>query len=410
MRALVLALTIASQAGGPAFAGGTGIVVVAPHDQRPAATAAMVEAVRQGGAVRIVADALGAAREAVAAGAVPLQAMVEFRRVREMIEAGWRAYHNVQLELAAQQLVAARIAAERLLALPGMTALYADASLRLGAVLAQLGRTAEAYEATVLALALDPDRPITQLEFSPEVVAAIDAVRAQPRANHAVRVTSEPGASIVIDGVAVGHPPVALELALGQHIVIARAPRFQPRARAFAIDERGSSAAPELELALPLAHDEAAEELALGVELGMPDRAAQGVTDQLLELGDLDDVVLVVSTERRGGPTLFAQRCAGAPARCSAVVELGYADRSGVAAAARSVWQAVRAADLRYPPTLFGDPRLTGALVDHGCKVCRSPILWAGLGAAAIVTTIVIIAVATSSRPPPILTVDPGRF
>jgi len=256
-----------------------------------------------------------------------------------------------------------------------------------------------------LALALDPERPITQLEFSPEVVAAIDAVRAQPNTRRAVRVTSEPpNALVMIDGVAAGQTPVTLELALGQHVVIARAPQFQPHAQAFAIDEHTT------ELALPLEHDASAAELALGVELGMTDRAEQVVSDLVLALADLDDVVLVAATDRRGGPALLAQRCAGAPARCSAVVELGYADRSGVATAARAVWQALRAAELRYPPTLFGDARLTSAAVEHGCKVCRSPILWAGAAATAIVTTIVIIAIASASRPPPVLTVDPGRF
>ncbi len=404
MRALVLALTIASHAAA-AFAGGSGIVVVATRDQRPVVTAAMTDAIRQGGAVRIVDDGLGVAREAAAASAVPLEQLVQFRRVREQIEEGWRAYHNVQLEFAAQRLVAARITAESSLALPGMTALYADASLRLGVVLAQLGRSGEAHDAIALALALDPERPITQLEFSPEVVAAIDAVRAQPNTRRAVRVTSEPpNALVMIDGVAAGQTPVTLELALGQHVVIARAPQFQPHAQAFAIDEHTT------ELALPLEHDASAAELALGVELGMTDRAEQVVSDLVLALADLDDVVLVAATDRRGGPALLAQRCAGAPARCSAVVELGYADRSGVATAARAVWQALRAAELRYPPTLFGDARLTSAAVEHGCKVCRSPILWAGAAATAIVTTIVIIAIASASRPPPVLTVDPGRF
>ncbi len=402
MRALVLALTFASAA---ATAGGSGIVALAPRDQRATVSAAMADALRQGGAVRIVDDALAVAREASASGAVPLEEMVEFRRVREQIEDGWRAYHNVQLELAAQRLLASRIAAESLLALPGMTALYADASLRLGAVLAQLGRTSESRDAIALALALDPERPITPVEFSPEVVAAIDAVRAQPRSNRSVRVTTEPpNATLAVDGVPAGRTPVTLELALGQHVVVARAPQFAVHARAFAIDERTT------ELAIPLDRDPAAAVLATGVDFGMAERAAQALVDRVLALADLDDVLLVAATDRRGGPTLLAQRCAGAPARCTAVVELGYGDHSGIAAAARFVWQSLRSADLRYPPTVFGDSRLTGAVADQGCKVCRSPILWAGAGAAAIVATIVIIAVTSSSRPPPILTVDPGRF
>lgn len=405
----MLALAFASQAGGPARAGGSGIVVITPRDAHStvttvttvtAVTAAIAGALQQAGAVRIV-DALGAAREAAAAGAVPLQEMVEFRRVRERVEEGWRAYHNVKLALAEQDLVAARSIAGRLLVRPGMTSLYADASLRFGAVLAQLGRTTEAHDALALALVLDPERPITQLEFSPEVVAAVDAIRAQPISTHAVRVTSEPPDAVVtIDGVVAGRTPITLELALGEHVVMARAPGFHPLALV----------TPGAELALRLEHDEAAAVLARGGELGMSEEDAQRLTDQVLALADLDDVIFVATAERRGGPTLFAQRCAGTPARCSAIVELGYADRTGLAAAARSSWQAVRVAELRVPPSLFGDDRLTGAAVEPGCTVCRSPILWAGVGAAALVTTIVLIAVATSSRPPPILTFDPGRF
>jgi hypothetical protein len=400
MKALVLALAFASQAGGPAFAGGSGIIVVTPREDRAAVTAAISGALQQAGAVRIV-DALGVARDAAAAGAVPLPEMAAFRQVRERIDEGWRAYHNVQLGLAEQHLVAARTIAGGLLARPGMTSLYADASLRLGAVLAQLGRSTEAHDAIAVALVLDPDRPITQLEFSPEVIAAVDAVRAQPSATHAVRVTSEPPEAVVtIDGVPAGRTPITLELANGEHVVMVRAPGFQPRALATA----------GAELAVRLERDEAGAELARGVELGMTDRGAQALTDQVLALADLDDVLLVATAERRGGPTLFAQRCAGAPARCSAVVELGYADRAGLAAAARAIWQAVRVAELRVPPTVFGDDRLTRPVVEYRCTACRSPIVWAGVGVVALVATIVLVEVATSSRPPPILTFDPGRF
>ncbi len=183
----------------------------------------------------------------------------------------------------------------------------------------------------------------------------------------------------------------------GQHVLIARAPEFQPYAQALPLDERRS------ELELVLDRDDAAAALAGGVEPGLAEPISQIVVDHVLELADLDEVVLVAATERRGGPTLLVQRCAGAPARCTAVVELGYAERSGLAAAARAAWQAARAADLRYPPSVFGDPRLVGNPIAHPCRVCRSPILWAGVGVAAVAATIAIVVVATSSRPAPIL-------
>ena len=403
MRRLAIAVTLACMAiASPVHAGGIGLVVVAPRDQHAGVTAAMAEAVK---GPRVVPDAVEEARLALAEGVVPIDQMARFRHVREEIDEGWRAYHNVQRDFATSRLAAARQDAESARALPGMTGLYADASLRLGAVLAQLGRTAEAHDAIALALALDPDRPITQLEFSPEVVAAVDAVRAQPRPSRSVRIASEPpGATINVDGRDVGRTPVTAELALGQHVVIARAPQFTTRAQALAIDDKTG------ELAISLDHDDAAADLAAGVDAGTSDRAALVVTDRALELADLDEVVLVAATERRGGPTLLVQRCAGAPVRCSAIVELGYADRSGIAAAARTVWQEARTADLRYPPSVFGDPRVTGKITDTHCKLCRNPIVWAGVGVVAIAATIAIIAVATASHPPPIVTIDPGSF
>lgn len=398
--ALTIAVVIAPMV---ARAGGSGLVVVAPRDQRPGVTAAMAAALRDRGAPRIVDDAVAEARAAAMAGAVPLDTMVRFRRVREQIDEGWRAYHGVQLEFAASRLAAARTDAESLLALPGMTMLYADASLRLGAVLAQLGRAGEARDAIGLALALDPDRPVTPLEFSPEVIAAIDAARAQPRPGHPVRITSEPpGATISVDGRDAGRTPASIDLSAGQHVVIARVPGFVPYARALALDDKQG------DLAIAFERDEAGAELAAGAESGISARSAQVVVDRTLELADLDEVVLVAATDRRGGPTLLVQRCVGVPARCTAVVELGYADRSGIAAAAREAWQAARTADLRYPPSVFGDERLVGNIEDHHCRACRSPILWAGIGVAVVAGVITLIAVTSSSRPPPIVSVGPG--
>ncbi|HET9993559.1 MAG TPA: PEGA domain-containing protein, partial [Kofleriaceae bacterium] len=315
MRGPAIALTIAfvGASAAIAHAGGAGLLVVAPRDQRPEVTAAMAAALRDRGAIRIADNALGEAREAAAAGAVPIDTMVRFRRVREQIDEGWRAYHNVQLEFATSRLAAARTDAESLLALPGMPALYADASLRLGAVLAQLRRAGEARDAIALALALDPDRPITQLEFSPEVVATVDGVRGQPRPTHAVHVTSEPSGAIVsIDGHDAGRTPLVTELATGQHVVVARSAQFLPYARAFALDDKTG------ELPIAFEHDDEAAELAAGLDAGTPERVQQLVVDRVLALADLDEVVLVAATERRGGPTLLVQRCAGAPARCSA--------------------------------------------------------------------------------------------
>jgi len=386
---------------------GTGVIAVsASRTDRSAVAAAMAAAIGEGPPRRVVGDAIAAARGALAAGAVPIETLARFRHVRAMIDEGWQAYQRVAFELARERLAAARTDAEELVALPGGAALYADASLRLGIVLGQLGRTADAQAALELAVALDPDRPITSGEFPPDVVAAVDAARALPRTTRTVTIASEPAGAIAsVDGSELGRTPLRAELAVGQHVLVARALGYLPRAQAIAVDDRTTA------LSLALDRDPDADSLAGGARPGLADALAQGVVDSALRFADLDDLVLVADSDRRGGEAVLAQRCAGAPARCTAVVEIGY-DDGGLLAAARAAWQAVRAADLRYPPSVLADPRVGGSIVvvEHRCRWCRSPYLWGGVAAAAVIATVVVIAVETSSRPQPTVGVDPGQF
>jgi hypothetical protein len=404
-----------------AYAEGTGIVAVTTSPEvtdatsvRTAVSAALSQA-HAATPIRISEDAISDARTALAEGAVPAATLERYRRLHEQIDEAWRAYLRVQVDFAASRLAAARTDAESLVALPGGALIYADASLRLGAVLAHLGRTQESQAALALALALDPDRPITLAEFSPDVVAAVDAVRAAKKPTHTVRITTDPaGASLTIDGRDAGHAPINLDLAVGQHVIVARQPLFQPRALAVAVDDTPPSSTPTTTAMetfdLSLERDSAASRLAEGAQPGLPDAASQELADASIRYADLDELILVAATDRRGGPALLVQRCAGLPARCTAVVEVGYGDRSGLAAAAREAWSDVATADLRYPPSVFNDPRVTGKKVDDHCRVCRSPYLWGGIGLAAVVTTIVIVAVVSSSQPPPVLGADPTKF
>jgi hypothetical protein len=382
-----------------------GVGVIAAGGERGAVGKAIAGAIAEGRPARVVDDAVGEARVAIVAGAVPIAALERFRRVREQIDHAWRAFLRVQIDFAASRLAAARTDAERLVALPGGAAIYADASLRLGAVLGHMGRTAEAHAALALAIALDPERPITLAEFSPDVVSAVDAVRAQPRPTRSLRIASEPpGAQIAIDGNEVGRAPLHVDVAVGQHVIVARALQHEPRALAVAVGETTS------ELTLELDADPAWARVAQGAAIGASEARAQELVEATLRYADLDELIVAVSSYVRGGPSLLVQRCAGLPARCTAVIEIGYAERSGLPAAAREAWQAARAADLRYPPSVLGDPRATGERRDERCRLCRSPILWGGIGAAAVIATVAVIAVVSSSRPPPVIGVDPDRF
>jgi hypothetical protein len=407
VRELAIACAIAIVIGwtAPATAEGVGIVAVsAETPDRAAVASAMAGSLGSG--TRIVQDAVAEARAAVAAGAVPTSTLERFRRVREAIDEGWRAFVRVQVELAASRLAVARTDAESLVAYPGGNVLYADAALRLGAVLEHQGRTAEGHAAISLALALDPDRPITLAEFSPDVVAAVDSVRTMAHATRSVRVTTEPaGATLAVDGKDLGRAPLDVDLSLGQHVVVARLPRHEPRALAIALDAAAPAA-----ISIELATDPAATRLVDGATIGLADDGARELVEATLRFADLDEVVLVASVQRRGGPALLVQRCAALPVRCTAVVEVGFADPSGLAAASRQAWQATRSADLRYPPSVLADARTSGSPVDDRCKLCRSPILWGAVGGAALIGTIVIIAVVSGSRPPPVVGVDPSQF
>ncbi len=384
-----------------AGADGIGVLAVSGADRSGgggAVTAAAMTTAVGARSPRIVGDAIGEARRAIAAGAVPLEALARFRRVRELVDEGWRAYLRVSVELAASRLALARTEAEALLGMPGGPELYADAALRLGAVLGHLGRTAEARQVLALAITLDPERPITLAEFSPDIVDAVTAARGRASAAHPVRIDTEPsGAVVAIDGRDIGRTPIEVELPEGQHVVVARSGLHEPATRGLMVT--GATTA-----TLELARDDDAIRLAAGAELGLDELTGQRLVDAIVRYADLEEIVIVANTFRRGQPALLVQRCAGLPVRCSAVAEVGYTERAGLSAAADAGWRAVVAAELRYPPTVLGER--DGASEDRTCKVCRSPWLWTGVGAAVIIGTAVTWAIVSASKPAPIVGID----
>lgn len=402
MRVLLSVCALALVAPRAARADGAGVIAPAGRD-RAAVAAAMAAAMAGHG--RVVVDAVAEARGALAAGAVPPEALARFRRVREQIDEGWRAYLRVAVDNAHTQLAAARADAEPLLALPGGAELYADATLRLGVVLGHLGRRVDAQALLRLARALDPDRPIALAEFSPDVVEAVESARQASAPAHRLRIETAPaGASIRVDGTDAGRTPIELDLTAGPHAIVARAPDHRTAVRVVVAGSPG--AAP---LTLELARDDAAAHLSAGAPRGLSASAAQALVDAVLRYADLDEVALVTDATRRGEPTLLVQRCAGLPARCTSLIELGYRDRADLAAAARAAWQAARSADLREPPTVFGEPedRPTPAA---RCSLCRNPWLWTGVGAAVVTGLIVTFIAVSGDKPPPVVGVDPSQF
>jgi hypothetical protein len=398
--AIAIAAFAGAIAGRPAHADGTG--VIAAGDDRAAVAAALVDAIRASGPPgRVVGDAVAEARAALAAGAVPAAVLARFRRVQAMSDDAWRAFLRVQIDAAQSGLAAARREAEALVALPGGAELCATAALRLGAVLLYR-KLPEATPSFALALALDPDRPITLAEFSPDVVAAIEAVRTAPAPLQSVHVATRPAGAIVsLDGRELGAAPLDAQVPRGPHLVVARAPLHRPVVQAVAVD---SPAAVEL----ALDSDETAVQLAAGAEPGLTGPAEQALVDAAVAFGDVDEVVVAGVTARRGGPALIAQRCSGAPARCTAPAEIGFGDRAGLAAAAREAWRTVQGGALRDPPQVLGDLHREPP-PPSGCRWCRNPLVWAGAGAA-VVTAVIVLAATSGSRSPPIVTIDGHGF
>ena len=127
-----------------------------------------------------------------------------------------------------------------------------------------------------------------------------------------------------------------------------------------------------------------------GRDAGLAEARAQELVDATLRFADLDEVVLVGRhrSPRRADAARPALRGAAgavhAPSSRSAT-----AIASGLAAAAREAWQTVRAADLRYPPSVFARrarDRQARRRSLQGCAAAR--VLWGGVGVAAVVATV----------------------
>jgi hypothetical protein len=417
------------------------VVVPAAGASEPPAALVRAAAALDGEGVSVIGDGVAAARAARAAGAVPAARLAAMTRAIEGGAEGWRAYLQVAVPFAASRLGKARSDAEALLPLPGGLELYADLSLRLGAALLSLGRLDEAEDALALAAALDPQREVSLVEFSPDIVDALGRARSRqvPPATLVITTPGVRGAAIEIDGQLVGRvggpsvaaPPAAAPLApapavaaldpaaprgaapsaslrvsvaRGQHVVVARRRGHEDIAQAVRVPAEGA------ELALYLPEDRVARALSAGLA-GMSEDQASSLLEGVVTFADADEILLLAATSRRGAPALLAQRC-GASLRCSAVVEIGYV-RPGLRAALAAAWAALDRGELRYPPSLPSDSRVLPERTAGGgtrCRLCRSPWLWAGVGAAAVVTSAVLLYTLGQEPPPPVLVVDPGEF
>ncbi len=353
-------------------------------------------------------DVLSTAAANLRAGAVAAATLERFTQVRAAAEQAWQAFLQVQPEAAEAQLSRARRDAEELVPLAGGVELYADISLRLGAVLDYQGKKTEAGVAIRTALALDPERALTEREFSPDVLAAVDAARAVAPPTRTVKLDASTPArtkvELEIDGVDRGTAPIELELPHGDHIAVARSPGHVARALAFTVDATAST-----DLAIALDPDPYAAAAEAGIGRDTSDARATAAVEAGLLFGEVDAVLVVATTWQRDEPTLLVQRCAGTPVRCTAIVEIGYHDARGLDAALESaIADASAAGATLVASTLATDERLDTTHTER-CFTCHKWTI-AGISAAAIAAGVLAFVLLYDPPQKGVIYVDPMQL
>lgn len=372
----------------------------------------------------VVAKPFAVARARLRSGAVPRGRLVAFRRARELMNEGWRAYLGVEVQFAAARLAAARATASKLLDLPGGLELFAEISLRLGVVRQHLKQADQAAALFRLAATLRPSRAVTVAEFAPDMVAAYrKAIAAKPpQVSVRVQVSASGrrpvrGLRIEVDGKAVATGATSARVTAGQHVVVARARGFRSRGEVFAVE----ASTDRLRLVLDFEPATAAVLAGrAGLRVGTAEAKAATAVEGVVRYAELDTLVLVASVWRRGSPALLGQACAGIPVRCTRVVELRFPSQAGVAAAARELWRLLSAAlsRARFPPTLLVDARMTDR--DSGKKHnghhhnnkrawWRNRWLWVGAGAVATAVGAAVL-LSRDTQVSPVFEVHPCDF
>lgn len=360
-------------------------------------------------------------RAAIEAGAVPRETIEGFVRAEETMRSGWRAYLAVAAEFAAARLIAARQEAEPLLGYTGGLDLYAEISLRLGAVYLNLGRVSEADEAFRLAAAVAPERPVTENEFSPDIVAAYHKAQAvaRPMRSVAIGVRTDAGApsTLEVDGRPLAPGERSLSLAEGRHVVVARSPGHASVSREFEVGVDEASHRVEL----VLERDPAWGSLARGeggFAPGSGEAATSAAAQQLAIFADLDELIFVAAVWRRQAPALIAQRCTARPRLdCRPPAETGFARTADLTTAMREVLARAGEGERGFPVMLPSDIRVARAERSPNervptppfCQACRSPWLWVGVGAVALSAGAIYLS--TRDRETvPVVTLNPCAF
>ncbi len=363
-------------------------------------------------------------------GAATVSSAALLARLRQETAQSWRAYLSVSLDTAATGLSTVVRAALPLTVNAAGRDLFVDALLRLGIVTLQRNdSSAEAKQAAqdgmALALRLDPDRTLSLSEFSPDVVALVDAARAAPIETANLRIRSAVAVHLTLDGRPLGALPAHVirswPVARGVHVLIVADGVRRPQPRLIEVGRNGALVDLQPEA------DAVAETLRRDATRYTSGRDADDLLQALAVIGNASEAVLVVATWKRGGPALVAQRCLFAAATatqlvpgngpffCHPPVEVGW-DGSGQRLDA-TVDELLRTVDQAATPTtaapiaIVTEPSARPPSVTTSCQWCRNKWVWAGIGAALVAGAASVYLLAGSHDPvAPIIVVTPGDF
>ncbi len=363
-------------------------------------------------------------------GAATASSNALLARLRQEVTQSWRAYLSVSLDTAATGLSTVVRAALPLTVTVAGRDLFVDALLRLGIVSSQRSDlSAEAKQAAqdgiALALRLDPDRTLSLSEFSPDVVALVDATRAAPIETTELRVRSAVAIQLTLDGRALGALPAqgtrTWPVARGMHVLIVADGVRRPQPRLLEVGRNGAlvDLVPE--------SDAVAETLRRDATRYTTGRDADDLLQALAMIGSASEAVVVVATWKRGGPALQAQRClfpavvaaplvpGTGPFFCYAPTDVGWDGSTqrldtAVDELARALFQA---ATPTTPATIaiVTEPSARPPRVATPCQWCRNKWVWAGVGSALVAGAVAVYLVTRSGDPvAPIIVVTPGDF
>jgi hypothetical protein len=349
-------------------------------------------------------------------------------QIAQRVQQGWQSYLRVSLDAALAELDAAVGQAVSLAWNPIARPIFADALVRRGIVAAFVATTEaakqQAYADVRLALQLDPGRTFNPAEFSPDVIAMINAQqRVQPPLQTVQLLLAWPAATlalplkersarIVVDGA----EPVTvtdhstLQMTSGPHLLVVTTQSAAPIAQLINVGADAS----RTPLSITLRADAVASALAQSITRSMTPSVVAQVWNALRAANLVTQTLTVVASWRRGQPALLGQLCIlRTVIGCTTAVEVGWSGNpKELAPAMRSLVDSLRQQQpTTQPISLVTESRVDAPTpIKSRCDWCRNRWLWAGVAAATLTAAGALYAVGQQAPPAPVLVVNPADW